>query len=209
LHLNSCHLDKQKVSRKINCFFFLPCLKAAPMTFPGCFDVALSKWKCALAALASWSSPFPLKKNYSPCHHSAMKPQSLEKVVERSGWGGSEWRQLTFPSAQPSRISLGQILGCVWCGCCWPRADGVWKDPEGLGDADIFWAFWNSQPVFMSMCLCRAAKVRSPILSACKALSSAWCNKWQRFFWLRLSNMRSLLTSVQLGLELISIRHRC
>lgn len=35
------------------------------MTSMGCFDSALSKWKCALATLASWSSPFPPEKRDS------------------------------------------------------------------------------------------------------------------------------------------------
>lgn len=119
MYLNSCHLDKQKVSIKINCFLFLLCLKAAPMTSVGCFDSALPKWKCALAALASWSSPFPPKKKYSLCYASSMKPQSL-KVTQRGGLGGLEWRQRTFPSVQPSqdqpRLCVVRMLPppCRW-----------------------------------------------------------------------------------------------
>lgn len=94
------------------------------MTSLGCFGMALSKWKCALALTCL------LVLTLSPteeilCSVSSMKPQSLRKVIQQGGLGGLEWRQLISPSVLPSWISLGQILGCVRCGCGHPSADGI------------------------------------------------------------------------------------
>lgn len=84
------------------------------MTFHGCFGTAHSKWQCALASLNSWSSLFPQSRNTHSVTFLLRNHSPLRRWHSRlSGWRCSQWRSLIFPSTQPSRINLGQILGCV------------------------------------------------------------------------------------------------
>lgn len=116
MYLNSCHLDKQKVSRKINWlvfFFFFTVFESSPDDFSwllwySTFQMAVCPGLTQLLVLTlpseqKYSVTF-LLQNHSPLRrwHSGL-----------SGWRCSQWRSLTFPSTQPSRINLGQILGCV------------------------------------------------------------------------------------------------
>lgn len=73
MYLNSCHLDKQKVSRKINGFLILPCLKVAPVTCQGCSDTP--------------------EMEESLCYVSAGSSMCLENEMQRGlgAWGGESW----------------------------------------------------------------------------------------------------------------------
>lgn len=109
------------------------------MTFHGCFGTAHSKWQCALASLNSWSALFPQRRNTPSVTFLLWNHSPLRRWHSGvSGWRCSERGSLTFPSVKPSqpRINLGQILG-VWCGCCYPCAYGIWKNPEDLEDVSL------------------------------------------------------------------------
>lgn len=117
MYLNSCHLDKQKVSRKINWFFFFFFFTVFESS-PGDFSWLLWYSTFQMAACPGLTQllvlSLPSQKKYSLCHLSATEPKSPQKVAQWSEWLEiSEWRSLTFPSIQSSWINLGQILGCA------------------------------------------------------------------------------------------------
>lgn len=125
-----------------------------------------------------------------------------------SGWRCSDWRSLIYPSIQPCQINLGQILGCATQILLFLHIQDL-KESWRFGGYKPLGIFEIPSPFLFGCLTAGAAEARSPVLSTFRALSSTRWIKWQSFSWLQLSNMRFLLTSSQLGLELILVPHRC
>lgn len=116
MYLNSCHLDKQKVSRKINWFLFFSFFTVFESS-PDDFSRLLWYSTFQMAACPGLTQLLVLTlppKKYSFCHLSATEPQSPQKVTQWSEWLEMFRVEITYFSLCTAKSDQPRSdLGCV------------------------------------------------------------------------------------------------